>query len=490
VLKALLIFLVILIMSLLAFLSVSAEYQPGMLILGICALGFFGFLALDEARNETWIVSPLVAYFIASSMYVGLAPIWGYLCLIWGEAGIHQFGLLNIAEDIDLSTAYCFLGVAFFYLGFKVGHIGGTIRIARLIHRRSPDYYLSPNFWLTIIAGAWLLRFAPALVGSLRRIGHIYVHIIAFTSSGCFVVLTMRSAYMNGQLRILPTGRYLYLAVGLAMLDLSFVALKSGMRNPILSLLFIFLWGYVLQREVFLRSASQVQSVQAMFRPMVASLVAVFLVAAVIMPFGKKLASRQRDEVTEEEITAQFYEIRETFPFSGIWALPARLGRVSLHSLGACLQLYDFMDPPQTVVRGVLEGIVPRILWPDKPWVTKGSEFSIVLDVGGGTDETQATTATALTAIGELYWSYNVPGVIIGMFALGFLYGFAWLIFSHRFPLHPVRLHASVFMSAAALRWFEGEATSAFVGIIFIYVVFLPLISFDAFQVFGLKKKD
>jgi len=59
---------------------------------------------------------------------------------------------------------------------------------------------------------------------------------------------------------------------------------------------------------------------------------------------------------------------------------------------------------------------VPRIVWPDKPNITIGREFGVTFQLVNAVDE---TTQISPTITGELYWNYDIPGVVIGMFLLG-----------------------------------------------------------------------
>jgi hypothetical protein len=67
---------------------------------------------------------------------------------------------------------------------------------------------------------------------------------------------------------------------------------------------------------------------------------------------------------------------------------------------------------------------IPRLLWPDKPTVTRGTWFSTRL--GLFESEAEATTSIGMTAVGELYWNFGTLGVIIGMFAIGCFLGILW----------------------------------------------------------------
>jgi hypothetical protein len=67
---------------------------------------------------------------------------------------------------------------------------------------------------------------------------------------------------------------------------------------------------------------------------------------------------------------------------------------------------------------------IPRLLWPDKPFLSKGSWFTAYL--GFSPRESEATTSTGITATGELYWNFGIPGVVLGMLFIGMLIGAVW----------------------------------------------------------------
>jgi hypothetical protein len=69
---------------------------------------------------------------------------------------------------------------------------------------------------------------------------------------------------------------------------------------------------------------------------------------------------------------------------------------------------------------------IPRLVWPDKPAVSRGAWFTVYLR--GASNEEDASTATALTAAGELYWNFGLWAVIVGMIVLGTLIGILWRI--------------------------------------------------------------
>jgi hypothetical protein len=62
---------------------------------------------------------------------------------------------------------------------------------------------------------------------------------------------------------------------------------------------------------------------------------------------------------------------------------------------------------------------IPRVLWPEKPNVSQGEWFNKYVGAAPG-------TSLGITAVGELYWNFAIPGVVIGMFVVGCGIGILW----------------------------------------------------------------
>ena len=75
-------------------------------------------------------------------------------------------------------------------------------------------------------------------------------------------------------------------------------------------------------------------------------------------------------------------------------------------------------------MRYAMYTFMPRLLWPNKPSVSRGAWFTAYL--GAAAREEEATTSTGISATGELYWNFGVPGVAVGMCGIGLLYGLLW----------------------------------------------------------------
>jgi hypothetical protein len=79
---------------------------------------------------------------------------------------------------------------------------------------------------------------------------------------------------------------------------------------------------------------------------------------------------------------------------------------------------------------------VPRILWPDKPEFVFGREFGELFRIVHILDE---RTSIAATLPGELFWNFDLGGVLVGMALWGMLIRWFYLRYGASAELDPVR---------------------------------------------------
>jgi len=99
---------------------------------------------------------------------------------------------------------------------------------------------------------------------------------------------------------------------------------------------------------------------------------------------------------------------------------------------------------------------IPRFLWPSKPILDKARSFSVALGFGD-------QTATGITYLGDLYVSYGVPGILIGMFLWGVVGQWLTNYVSGILDKRRIFLYSSIFLSATNL---EIDAFSFWSGLI------------------------
>jgi hypothetical protein len=112
---------------------------------------------------------------------------------------------------------------------------------------------------------------------------------------------------------------------------------------------------------------------------------------------------------------------------------------------------------------------VPRFFWPDKPSVSRGAWFTMYL--GASNRESESTTSTGITAVGELYWNFGIPGVVIGMLGIGLGYGLLWRMAGET-PVHEP-LHMILYVSVVIGGMIDmPEAVTVYAGILSQMILF------------------
>jgi len=79
---------------------------------------------------------------------------------------------------------------------------------------------------------------------------------------------------------------------------------------------------------------------------------------------------------------------------------------------------------------------VPRFIWPDKPAFSMGRDFGVKFRVVNVFDE---KTRIAVTVPGELYWNFDLPGILVGMALWGFVVRLVYRRYAGSAGLDPVR---------------------------------------------------
>ena len=111
---------------------------------------------------------------------------------------------------------------------------------------------------------------------------------------------------------------------------------------------------------------------------------------------------------------------------------------------------------------------IPRILWPEKPVVSRGAWFTTYLGMAPRPEE--ATSSTGMTAFGEWYWNFGILGEIAGMFLIGALHGGLWRL-AGNYPFYePLRmlLYVAVIVDVVML----PEVSTVLVTAVALYVMF------------------
>jgi len=115
----------------------------------------------------------------------------------------------------------------------------------------------------------------------------------------------------------------------------------------------------------------------------------------------------------------------------------------------------------ETILLAPISMLIPRFLWPSKPNVAIGREFGVTFDLVPVGD---AHTQIAPTVIGEFYWNFHIPGVIVGMFLMGAAYRWLYLRYGEIRGYQPIRTATYLMLLTVALQ-FEGNV-AILVGVV------------------------
>lgn len=81
----------------------------------------------------------------------------------------------------------------------------------------------------------------------------------------------------------------------------------------------------------------------------------------------------------------------------------------------------------ETLMLAPISVLIPRVIWPEKPEIHVGREFGVTFRLVNAIDR---ETQIAPSFVGEFYWNFHVPGVLVGMFLLGGLYRWVYQRYS------------------------------------------------------------
>ena len=121
-----------------------------------------------------------------------------------------------------------------------------------------------------------------------------------------------------------------------------------------------------------------------------------------------------------------------------------------------------------TIFGPTLAFLVPRALWPDKPYFETGRDFGKLFRIVGVQDQ---LTSIAPTVVGELYWNFNLPGILAGMVLFGALIRMLYRRYGEGMEFDPIRRAAHMAI-VVHITHFDGGIAGHSAGLLHILVMF------------------
>ena len=368
---------------------------------GLVVTPTYIFLGLSEARRTRLFFNPLSFYFLWYSINFGVAALY-VASLIEGGHSV-GFSVAMVAPAY-IGTAYV-LGLC----GSLAFHVG--MRWLRPLESegqksdspRSHDM-VSGLIVMAVIGIAILLK--PEWFAVFGNVIHA---LQSAPMAGLIIFGLLGSRYF----RLKPDVFTLIFVAGTAFLF--FVNVRSSSKAFLMFSFLPLLWMLLARRD--LRRWLPAATVP------LALLYLLIIAPTVNRARGESLAI---GEMRSEHLQAAF----SNFDFS-------TLSPTDTENIGKQLELFlgrQFDPMPAAYLVGRVErdgyqmgatmqyatyAFIPRVLWPEKPNVSRGDWFNKYVGAAPG-------TSLGISALGELYWNFGVPGVAIGMFVLGCGYGILW----------------------------------------------------------------
>jgi hypothetical protein len=369
---------------------------------GIIVIPTYLFLAWVEARRAPLWVSPLSFYFVWYALSLGVAAI--YTASRIDNREIIGFSVTYVHPD-DVAAAY-----AIYLVGSLFLHAG--MQVLRPLRKRGEAPVQSYPSDVPVLGFGllWLAGMAVRLFGSsLSFIGAaIGVLNWAPLAALCAYALVRGSARSPG-LRF-----WVLLSIGM-MVEFAF-NLRTGSKAYIMYSFMPALWMMARERQY-----------RKWIAPVLVGLLLFYF--AILAPVVH--SSRQMRWTAAEN---QADRIIRTY-------MDRSYDSDALEDQGRALLTRQFDPTPVAFLYREVErtglrygetldylayAFIPRLIWPEKPSVTRGAWFTLYL--GQARSEATVTTSTGQTATGELYWNFGVPGVMAGMGLIGVMLGGLWRI--------------------------------------------------------------
>lgn len=367
-------------------------------ISGGVATVVYAVLAVIEVRRAPLLVSPLSALFVWYFPPTGPSAIHFANRIADGEPILYSVRVLH-PDDIAAGYVLQVLGNLAIHAGLQWTRpwVGPDTAPPKIERPRLDGLLI---IWLASI----YIRFSPNAISSLGAIAGI----LHFGST------TALAAYLLSRYRHERTWFFWLTVVGGTVLE--FVTnLNTGSKAYLMFSFLPILWLFL--RDQKLRRFVPVLSV-GMF------MLYVGVIAPVVM--ASRMGPADQRESAMNRIMRTYSRGEYQDDAGAEKQLPRYLERAFDTTATACI--YGEVDRTGFMygegMSYLIYALVPRVIWPEKPIMTRGAWFTEYL--GQATSEESATTSLGQTAPGELYWNFGWSGVVIGMILIGAMMGKLW----------------------------------------------------------------
>jgi hypothetical protein len=437
--------------------ALYAVFQDPSLVLildGTLMCVVYLILGLQESRRTALFLTPLSFYFFWYSIGLGLSAIWMGIRIAGGEPT--AFSTVSVDPN-DLATGYLI-----FLVGSLALHAG--MQCFRPVREQDKAWQLADLpagiISLVIMYVVGVAALFGGTVLSRTQLGSL-AGILEWTALGALSCFALRSP---ADFDLSPVAFKTILVIGTTCL---FVAdLNSGSKQLIMYSFFPVFWFALLRPQ------------SRRWLPLMLPLaVLLYSVVAEVSWISRnvELGEKEQPGSSVGQMKVAYNE----------WWSGANISP----DASAAGQLDDFFvrlfDPvplgfivAQVHQSGFMMGetmsyaayaFIPRLIWPDKPDVTRGVWFTFYL--GSADSPESEASSTAQTATGELYWNFGILGVLVGMFVIGAFAGRLWRMAGSDPHQQPLRTVLYVLLMTR-MNMNMAEAITVITGFTSMFVIF------------------
>lgn len=454
------------------FLAAVGGNFVGLAASGSLVVLFYSLLIYREVRHGQWAATPLVAYLGMSTLRVGLGAIYLAVAYMGGYAEEMRFVSFD-AEPFAMQGHLLLMAGDWLLLT-------GYFAVEALMRRREARMPLRLDQ-----GGVWLTPVGMSLVFlgmGVRGVSLLGVNVNVF---GQFVGMLGYAAPAGVFLLLVESGRsrgvgqfVLYgIVSGILVVQLA-IALRGFMKDDAMVTL-LPLAIYFAERMRARRLSGRIGWKWVLLLAIVG-----YFVVVILFPFNGmrrmmiiKRGSAPVISVLQEAFAAsvpftEAFSKTHEFPREGAWTFMKRNEWTTAAGWAVFQVENEGTISGETLVEGVIS-IIPRIFWPNKPPISRGGHFAVLMGQATSFEETGTSTGLGLAA--SLYWNGAVFALVVGMLLNGLAFALTWEVIRPRILSNPVAAIVYIILIRESLRWFEGQFDGSLAFYVYIWVVFVPL---------------
>lgn len=465
--------------------------QPVLLVLsGMATLLLYGSFTYGLILRTEWSISPIMLYMITALFRSGIAPIFIAVAYLKGFSREMFFVYFDPQDYIGQGYLLLLTGEWIFLAGYFI--IEPKVRMLSLKYSfnimENPQWNLKTGISFVILG--WMLRLFYSFGLDFSSIGRLVsiFHTYSLAAGILFILLSLRE--QTG----LKKQNTIFVITLLIVAEVTY-NLQSYMKQDMIVMILPLFVYYVSQINI-----SRIRPKISLIRIVQIGFIA-YVVIMVLFPYsqirrpefwkGKTFATNVKvvpylNEALSASIpgTAAFKNGHK-FPNKGFWTFFTRNEWIT-PAAWAVRQVQREGNIAGRTVKYGLVAIIPRIFWPEKPLISQGRDFAMVL--GQAESFETATTSTGLGLAATFYWNGGMLLLVLGMFINGMLLCKTWQIFQSHIFTNPIAMIVYMMLLLESLRQFAGAFDGCISYYAYIFIVLYPLMLI--FRVFQDKRID